>query len=216
MIDVPSPSGSANTQDYREAFLGNAHRLLQLGYGRMNKATWKDADEPDITGELRVAMEKVIDAPDAADWLHPFSVEDEYHVNDGKRRGKSRKKVDIRISSSQPRPRNHLSFESKRLSEKNPVRTYLGNEGLGCFLSGAYAAEDDDGGMIGYVQSGKPGEWSESLAKDLASTEYAVCVGGELQKHEFKEGPEYIFVSRHRRSSVGRDIRVFHTLLVFQ
>jgi hypothetical protein len=208
---------SANSEEYRRAFIASAHRLLALGHARMDARSFSTAEEPVITGELRDAMNAVIDEPEAEDWLHFLYVEDEHHVKDPRRKGKRRNKLDIRVTGSRPRPRNHFSWEAKRFGPNNPVGDYLGAEGLGCFLRGDYAAEEDQAGMIAYVQSGSVSEWAERLRDRLtkAPGDYAVENGFCWAAHPFPLGPEHGFHSRHLRQNLGRALEVFHSLLGF-
>jgi hypothetical protein len=217
VIQLAKPSPSANASDFRQIFILQAHRLLQLGYSKLDAKSYANVEEPDITGDLRGAMEAVIDDPNADPWLHFYYVEDEHHVNDGKRKGKRRKRVDIRITASRPRPRNHLSFEAKRLSDTSPIGDYLGNEGLGCFLSGDYAALDGEAGMLGYVQSRTVEDWSAALEKRLNDdeTSFGIVDGIVWAEHPFRGGPPMTFHSRHLRKSIGKQIDIFHNLLVF-
>lgn len=55
----------------------------------------------------------------------------------------------MKIVSAQTLPRTRFSFEAKRLGRGNPVSKYLGPKGLGCFLKGEYAVNEDDAGMLG-------------------------------------------------------------------
>jgi hypothetical protein len=217
LIEPTKSSTSLNASDFRRIFLVRVHRLLYLGYKRLDIRTYANAEEPDITGDLRGAMEAVIDDPNAVDWLHLFYVEDEHHVNDAKRKGKRRKRVDIRVTASRPRPRNHFSIEAKRLSAKCPIGDYMGSEGLGCFLSGDYAAAEDDAGMLGYIQSKTIDEWAAALKEllDGEAATYQVSDGIAWAEHRFKGGPPMTFHSRHLRKTVGRPIDIFHNLLVF-
>jgi hypothetical protein len=88
---------------------------------------------------------------------------------------------------------------------------------MGCFIAGQYAAEEPDGGMLGYVQEGTVDEWQEQLKErfDKPAVDLAVISGHSWKKHAFRSGPPNTFLSRHNRQSVGRDIDIYHTLLVF-
>ena len=43
---------SANTDEIRQVFVRRVHRLLKLGYDRLNVADFQAEEEPVITGEL--------------------------------------------------------------------------------------------------------------------------------------------------------------------
>lgn len=183
----------------------------------MNSSEYASAEETVISGDLRVALDLVIDNPMAEGWLHFFHVEDEHHVADRKRKGKKRNRVDIRFSSSMPRPRNHFSFEAKRVSNKKSVRRYLGAEGLGCFLQANYAIDETSAGMIAYVQSATPQFWADKVGSVLNITgkTYSVCEGNSWAKISFAGGPDQTFLSRHHRKKLGNTIDVFHSFLPF-
>jgi hypothetical protein len=174
--------------------------------------------EPVITGELAQAMNAAIDDASSPEWTHHFQVEDEQPVNDGIRKGKHRKRIDIAVRSSNPRPRSHFSFEAKVLSQRHPLRDYLGAEGLQCFLRGDYAADEQDAGMLGYVLQETEGEWAKRLQQELreAGNKHSVCDGCSGSEHRFQAGPSHTYHSRHLRSNPRRRIDIFHTFLSFQ
>ncbi len=210
-------SPSANTHDYRNAFLGRVHEILQLGYQRVDVKSCSLSDEPTITGKLVESIRTVMDDPKSPRWMNFFSVEEDPPVNNGTKTGKRRDRLDIEFSSGTRRPRCRFSFEAKRLGVKNPVSDYIGREGLGCFLDGRYAAESDDAGMIGYMQSDSPREWAEKLAAqvDGLAKNHAVCKNGHWKASRFAKGPQYTFHTRHKRARISREINIFHSLLAF-
>jgi hypothetical protein len=68
--------------------------------------------------------------------------------------------VDIYIDSHSCHPDAYFVFECKRLNVTYPTRfdteaaSYVGEEGMGCFISGQYPTTCECGGMIGYVMDG--------------------------------------------------------------
>lgn len=208
---------SANTTALRRVFVTRVHQLLELGYRRLNVTSFVAEDEPVITGELARAMNSAIDDDLSPAWVRYFQVQDEEPVNDGTRKGKHRKRIDIGVRSSQSRPRSHFSFEAKSLSLKKRLADYLGSEGLQCFLKAEYAADEQDAGMLGYVQWGTEAEWATNLQKALceAEMEHRVCDGCFGFEHRFKAGPVHTYLSRHFRPTLGIPIDVFHTFLSF-
>jgi len=208
---------SANTPDLRRVFVVRIHQLLEMGYRRMEAKFFASQEEPVITGELAREMNAVIDDTRSPKWTRSFEAQDEQPINDGKRKGKSRKRIDIGIRSSSACPRSHFSFEAKRLGRKNPLRLYLGEEGLQCFLRGEYAAEERDAGMLGYVQSGTEEAWAQSLQKELqeSGAMHSVCDEIFGARHRFTAGPAHTYHSRHARRSPRAPIDIFHTFLLF-
>ncbi len=207
---------SANASDYRWVFLQRVHGVLQAGYLRLNPSDYASSDEPTISGVLAGAMRAYL-REDAPDWADHFSVHDDPPVTDGTRTGKRRNRIDIGVESSTPRPGQRFSFEAKRLGPGNSVGKYLGPDGLGCFLSGKYARQDDAAGMLGYVQSDSPAQWASKIQAGLQAN---VSVHGTSASrcwasHAFATGPEFVFASNHDRPAVGRPIAVYHSLLSF-
>jgi hypothetical protein len=216
MIDPPPRSLiSENADDYRQVFLGRVHELLQRGYERLTPAALTNEEEQIITGELVRGMTEILDEPNSEDWVQLFSVHDDPPVNKQGRKGKRRRRVDIRVDSAEKRPRSRLAFEAKRLGPKHSTGYYLGSEGLGCFLAGEYGADDSDGGMVGYFQCDTADIWAKRLeeATSGAASELWLAAHGAWATHHFPSGPKDCFKTSHARPSLGRAINLYHTLL---
>lgn len=212
------PDGtSANAAEYQRVFLAQAHKLLALGYAELMPDEYSHAEEEDITGSLVQAMERVLGRPGAPIWTSWLGVHEDPSIHDPKRKGKRRRRVDIRIDSAQSRPRSRLSFEAKRLGPGHGVSVYLGKDGLGCFIDGRYARREDVAGMLGYVQDGSCENWARKIAKAIAQR------AGNL--HTLKSSPwkrarvagelGHTYRSGHARPGIGRPLQVYHTLLLF-
>ncbi len=214
----PATGRSANAQDYRRSLIERSLQLIQMGYERLNPAEGRRLAEPEITGILVAAIREVFDDPGTAEWVGFFHVHDDPPVDDGRRKGKHRFRLDIKIVSAKQRPRQVFSFEAKRLDRHHSVATYLGAEGLGCFLSGKYARNEEDAGMLGYVQSDGRSVWAARIGQKLAeeSQRYAVLAGDSWHRHHVVEGPDHCYRSRHLRLSLKPPVDVYHTLLSFQ
>ena len=210
------PGRSDNTPDYRQTALVRVHQLLRLGYERLDRSACRAAHEENISGDLADAIDRVLDGG-ARPWMDFFAVYNEAPVRDPRRKGKRRRKVDIRIDSAESRPRTRFAFEAKRLGDRHGVREYLGEDGLGRFLRGDYAANEDLGGMLGYVQSGAPIRWAGRIAQSLTdrSKDYYVVEGGNWQSSRLVDGLEHTYRSTHSRQRVRRPIDIYHTLLDF-
>ena len=221
MIEPKAPARgprSENAHDYRRAFLSRVHEVLEGGYRRLDPARYATEEEPAITGELRREMKAYLREAAAPPWADNFFVQEEEPVNDGVRKGKSRSRVDIGVECSTPRPGASFSFEAKRLARGYAVGKYLGLEGLGCILCGQYAREDDDAGMIGYVQDDHPVYWAQQIEKSIRQDRAAYEVLGDQwwRAHAFENGPTHVYASTHGRSSVGHPVTVYHSLLLFR
>jgi hypothetical protein len=195
--------------------VSRVHQLLELAGRWVDANRFKDSQETAITGELVRVMDEIIDNPNSPRWVRHFSVHDDPPVNAPKRVGRSRKRLDIKVVSAQRFPRSRFSFEAKRLGHGNPISKYLGDEGLGCFLSGDYGREEADAGMLGYVQSETPDAWAERIGKNIQeSARELFLITGHPWKHlPFRGGPAHTYHTRHKRPSVGRRVDVYHTLL---
>ena len=216
MIEANQPSaGSGNASDFRQVFVARVHEVLEGGYRRLKANDYAKEEEPAITGELRKAMNGFLRDMSTPDWADYFSVHDDPPVDDGIKKGKLRNRIDIRVDSSTPRPGASFSFEAKRLARGFAVRAYLGEEGLGAFLCGEYAREEDDAGMLGYMQDDDAAYWSGQIVNTIQKAPGTHEVAGTdwWKPHSFPRGPQHVFVSLHNRSAVGRRITIYHTLL---
>lgn len=202
---------------YQQAFIGNCHRWLAAGYATLNSPSFSHAQEPAITGELVRAMKEVRLCASAPTWMIRMYVADDPPVNAPGRLGKQRRRVDIEFERSERGAVFHFCFEAKRLYRGDSVSEYLGDEGLGMFISGGYARQQDSGGMLGYVQKGNAGMWLPRIAAALDSSpnDYQVMSEGPFAAAVLV--PEFPQTHRsvHLRVSLGRPILVYHTLLLF-
>ncbi len=209
------PGGhSNNSDDFRRVFLRRVHQLIQLGYEQLDPARYATEQEPAITGELVKAIDQVLDDRPSP-WMVYFSVHDDPPVHDTNRKGKQRLRLDIRIDCSSSRPRTRYRIEAKRLGQGNSISKYLGTAGLGCFLSGAYAREDDHCGMLGYVQSPDCTGWSQRVSTALNDERFNLKAGSVSQVDSFKHTGILSFCATHTRPTVGREIVVDHIFMRF-
>ena len=205
-----------NARNFRQVFINRVHQLLELGYQKLNPTDWSTAEETAITGEIVRAIDEILDNPSQS-WFQHFSVHDDPPVNAPGRLGKRRKRLDIKIVSSQRTPRSKFSFEAKRLGKRNLVSGYVGSDGLRCFLRGDYAAAEDDAGMLGYVQSDTSESWAAKIQAKLEASRsgFDICSTYTWRECQMEAGPSHIYQTRHNRVSLGRPIDIYHTLLVF-
>ncbi len=215
------PGGrSSNTVDYDTVFIPRVHRLLKLGYDRLNPAEYAESEETTITGDLVEAVADTLDYP-AEDWMRFFCVHDDPPENQPKRRrvrrGRSRQRVDIRLDCAESSPRARFRFECKRLATTHMATAYLGEKGLGCFLNAEYAAADANAGMLGYVQSDDEQTWAARIERCLAkSPQKYSCRPQSPWRHEpvIADFP-HTYRSGHGRGRGGQPIEIFHTFLRF-
>lgn len=169
-------------------------------------------------------MKQLTEDEPSEKWMAYYSIHDQDPVNEklnpttGKiRLGKRRPRLDIRLVNKKSIPNPRFCVEAKRLYRSNSVAEYTNDEGLGAFVGGYYAKEDNAAGMMGYVQKESVAEWlpklKKKLLKDVSSQ---VLVGGEVwRKFSFKKGPLHTYRSVHKRLNSASQLEVFHTFLTF-
>lgn len=211
-------SPAANTPEFREAFVRKCHRLLGLAYNKLDHASLRTAEETEITGELARTMEEVLDSVPPPRGMRSLVVLDDPPQNTGRRRGRKRLRVDIEVRAIEVGPKPRFRFEAKRLKSNRSISAYLGKDGLQMYVCGQYAAEQDDAGMLGYVQTGQPNTWATQMDARLRAkpADHALCAGGEWTLCSLAFEVPMTFRSVHERVSVGRPVVIFHTLLSFQ
>lgn len=211
-------TNSAPNPTARLAFVGNVHRLLASGYARLDAPKYHEADENLLTQDLAAVLRKVTDDMQGPRWASCFSIHEKRKQNDGMLQGNSRLELDIVFERTQRGVHPCFVIEAKRLGPMHPIKTYLGPEGLGAFISCEYAKEHDDAGMLGYVQSETLDVWCDSLRCELAAALGKHCVeaNGTWQHYSFRGGPATTYRSRHKRSARRGPITIYHTLLDFR
>ncbi len=211
-------SGSTgNRGEYLLGFHEHVHELLRMGYERMRHSDFSKSDEEVITGQLVCMMNSVLEGQDAPVWAeHIFAFEEE-RQNDTCRTGKQRLRVDIVVVLVEGGPRPRLRFEAKRLRGSRSVGSYLGKDGLGCFLSGSYAGSDENGGMLGYVQTSSEPAWAAQIADriDRNPRAYRLTPEGHWTHRPVVPGLDHTYTTRHDRQAPLPPVGISHVLLRF-
>jgi hypothetical protein len=207
---------SGNKPDYQTSFVDRIHRILSLGYARLDGPTFAESEEEDITGELARAMQAALEDASAPGWAKHFWPHEETRIHEPGRLGKRRRRVDVEIIQCGVVPRPRFRFEAKRLHDAGSQRAYLGDEGLGRFLGGRYAKDDEIAGMLGYVQRGPIDHHATSLAGALEANreKYHLAKGGGWAESPVV-GDLPTFRSIHYRAQPLPPITLLHTLLLF-
>ncbi len=217
MIPANDASGDLATGSKRvfiDAFIGHAHRILSAGYARLDAPACQSSEEDEITGDLAREMAEVI-GTDPSPVMRMFQVHDQHPVTPpggpktNRRVGKRRSKIDLQFVANTGSGFHRFSWEAKRLGPGHAIGAYLGPAGLGCFLSGQYSSDCEFGGMIGYAQGGTCETWHQVIHDRLGSLIESLAVA------IYPDVPVKIIRSNHDRKSVGRGIRIFHTILQF-
>jgi hypothetical protein len=207
----------AYSKDYEYVFVQRVHQLLGMGYATLQPAEFANAQEEDITGELARAMDSVLDSSGAPQWTDLFSIHEEPRIHDPNRKGKKRRRLDIRIDCSENRPRTRFRFEAKRLGPNHGVSTYLGIDGLQCFIDGRYARDDRTGGMLGYVQEGNCDLWAQKIGMAISKRKdkLGLVKTSPWRSEKLTDKTPFTYRSGHERPDVGQPIEIYHTLLCF-
>ena len=201
---------------YRTSFVRRSHEILKMGYDLLDPRSYAAHVEEEITGELVRSMQEALQNRSALKWAKNFWAVEETRVHDPTRLGKRRRRIDIEILRSQQGPRPRFRFEAKRLHDTASRDDYLGHDGLGCFLDGRYAREDDVAGMLGYIQAGSIDSHAQALQKVLARNlrRYYVETDGQWKSREIVKDLTS-FETSHRREGSLPAITLLHTLLHF-
>ena len=214
--ETAAPSRSENTPIYRTSFVRHAHEVVMMGYSLLDTPSFARQEEEVITGELVRSMQTALEDRGAPHWAKYFWAMEETRVNNSTRKGKRRLRIDIEIVKIQQGPRPRFRFEAKRLHDATSRNNYLGENGLGCFLDGRYAKEDETGGMLGFVQADSVNSHAEAIKEAITHDPeaYAVAKDGQWKACEIVKGLTS-FETRHRRNGKHPSITLLHTLLLF-
>jgi hypothetical protein len=119
------------------------------------------------------------------------------------------------INSKTIRP--EYIFEAKRLKKNGfGAGKYLGRDGLGCFLTGKYAARYDEAAMLGYIQNDSPTDWQTEIQKKINQKKSLLHLISLPQNVEIISDFPNEWMTIHRREIIGRSISIFHILLDFR
>ncbi len=221
---VNSKLGSSdNRADYQKAFVGRIHQLLQLAYESLDTEAYARSEEDDITGDLCKSMKHLTEVEPSERWMGFYSVHDQDPSNDvvspktGQvRKGKRRPKIDVRLVCKLSIPNQAFCIEAKRLYRSDSVSQYVDDEGIGAFVCGEYAQNEDCGGMLGYIQAEDLDHWVSRIEAKLDDDPRVLISSDDkkLSRTRFARGPAESFVSLHRRND-GRAIVLYHVMLSF-
>ena len=207
---------SSNAEAYRRKFVVEVHRLLAMGYARLNIGTFQKLQEPAITAELVEAIDAITEDRESPAWTHRYAVYDDPPVKLSGRKGKRRPRVDIRIRRTErgKHPRFEIEAKKLRVDDKQAVSRYVGKAGLGCFTSGRYARTYEDAGMLGYVMSESHAYWEEKISKRPEKDRVACQMIGSWTPAKHVKELQSCHCTIHNRNDVDKTLTVYHTLLL--
>jgi hypothetical protein len=204
-------------RSFSNAFRIKAHTLISWGYrGSVSRIESDSHEETTITGYISEAINNRLRAFDYPIWCEDFSVKENSPVEKEGCEGKYRPQPDLIIEGNM-RGRPQYVFEAKRLKKAGyGIGKYLGEDGLGCFLNGKYAARYDEAAMLGYVQSDSPGYWQKEIQDKINQKKENLNLFSGPQDTEIANDLPNEWLSVHKRESVKRLISIFHILLDFR
>jgi len=193
------------------AFRRHCHRFLAIGYQHALSRIQNEPDEEtDITGYICEAIESwfLINPHEA----FLFFIKDDPSLSGGGRTGKRRLKMDIIISYAAGK-RPEFFFEAKRLHRTKAVASrYIGEKGMGCFISGRYASHCQEAAMLGYVQSDTPQDWQAKLQENVQQQRNDLRLETIAKSVNFEESFPLEWISYHRRAHLPT-LSLFHIVL---
>lgn len=202
---------------FSNAFRIKAHTLIHWGYsGALTRIKHNSHEEPTITGYIAEAINNRLRAFDCPVWSEDFSVMENRPEQMEGYEGKGRSQPDLVIEGKMP-GRPEYIFEAKRLKKNGfPVGKYLDGDGLGCFLSGKYAARYNEAAMLGYIQSDSQADWQTDLQDKINREKISLNLISLAPHVEIIGDFPNEWMTVHRRDAVERSIVIYHILLDFR
>jgi hypothetical protein len=147
-------------------------QLVAWGYQRKEKEIRQHDLEEEITGLIRQGINETLDELDDDLYFRfqLYSAHNEDPVDDHGTSGKKRPRVDVLIECSGSRPRKRYRLEAKRCARKKYNSKYnidWYTQGINAFLTGLYAKDSPEGGLLGLIQSDDAKYWKKELATKL-------------------------------------------------
>jgi len=205
----------AYVDEYWSTYRQHVHTLLAWGYADSRNKVQAKHDETAITGFIAEAIQDRLDALDSPLWCNQIVVKDDPPIPGGGRTGRKRWRPDLIFESVERKPRPKYHFEAKRLRKQQSINDYLGEDGLHCFLSGRYAHESDEAGMLGYIQCDNISSWVERLqlaiAQDSQEKNEFLLLSPQRNIQVVDAFPQE-WMSKHGRHT-GKNIVIHHLLL---
>jgi len=202
---------------FSNAFRIKAHMLLSWGYsGALSRIDSDSHEETTITGYISGTINNRLRAFDCPIWAEDFSIMENRPVEIEGCEGKKRPQPDLVIEGKM-RGRPGFIFEAKRLKKDGfGAGKYLGEDGLGCFISGKYGIRYDEAGMLGYIQSDSSMHWHTEIWEKMNQNKKNLSLISMKQNIEIIPDFPNEWSSVHNRKAAKRPITIFHILLDFR
>ena len=191
-------------------------QLVAWGYRRKEQEIRQRSLEEDITGLIRKGINEMLDELDDDSWerFRLYSAHNEDPVDDHDASGKKRPRVDVLIECSGSRPRRRYRLEAKRCARikyKSKYNIDWYAQGIAAFLTGLYAKDSPEGGLLGLMQSDDANYWKKELSTKLKNDASLCCQSSLLDVEPMPDLPD-MTVSAHLRSD-GSAIDLYHAFL---
>lgn len=204
-------------QTFSESFRLHVHKLIAWGYatarlpaGTENEEEITDILYQEIQNLLRSGRER---------WFSNYAVKNEDPISGVRRKGKSRREIDLIIEFVTSRGRPQYIFEAKALNyRKTYQRTanYMNRNGIGRFIEegeyASYTAHYPEVGMLGYVLSDTPEVWRDRL-KEAISKAKGLRLRAQPRDVYLLDAFHTEWLSEHDRTSANHPIAIYHILL---
>ena len=194
-------------------FRSDVFQLVAWGYQDAEQDIRQSQREEDITGLIRKAINERLDS-DLPPHFKYYSVHNEDPVDDGGLKGKKRHRVDILFEHGGSRPRIRYRLEAKRCARikyesKYTIQWYA--LGIKAFLTGQYARDSPEGGLLGLIQSDDAGYWKDELSNKLKNDSSLSCQSPLADIDITPDVPD-MASSVHQRND-GTSINLYHAFL---
>lgn len=205
-----------------ETFRCGCFKLIHEGYKRFAcPEKLRNFEETDITGHLIAHIQKFLFTPHAPEWTEQFAIKENSPLNVPDRSGKTRPLVDMEFEFT-ARLRMHYRVEAKWIgAEKRSLGSrmgYLGEEGIGRFLSNYYPVKIGHAGMLAYVHSDDEATWAKKIRDKLRrnATHLKIRIsGGRVWEKDEAQKRFCAFISIHDCPLPVGQLHITHLLLRF-
>jgi hypothetical protein len=175
-----------------------------------------DESEPKITNRFVVALQQEGRRLRARFRVEPHGKDLEHLRPDT---GKGFVEIDILIPYGYE-PRCYFGIEAKKLNTTGPggkwesqAGDYAGEEGMGCFVEGRYAAYQCEGAMVGYVMDSDCANAKLSITEAIEKKAGALRVPVPCLLHAAQHLPDYPYAFETRHRLDRGEFAIYHVLL---
>lgn len=172
---------------YADTFRLHVHQLLAWAHRDARNRLAADLDEPSLTGLLAEAIKRrLYEDETTPEEYRRYDIHDQPPENpESELLGNERRRLDLSITCTGSIPRPVFTLEAKRLRTGGyPIGKYVGDGGMGDYISGRYAPTHVEAAMVGLIQNRDVAYWMAELrrcfADDLASPAPKLAILGAL------------------------------------